>query len=175
MAFIKAGQLTSVGAPVLRKGVIANSVVMTSQASVAFVTGFVALSTSGTVFPAGHVEAIQDASGIGEITTGVAGAAIGSFLGTFTVASNNQTVAKVSAMIDISKFTLYSNALSAAPGTTTGSNLIGYYLALTNSTTLNEASSVSTASSTPYVTWGTDPLRATTNSIVSIYNSQFFN
>jgi len=176
MAFIKAGQLTSLGAPVLRKEVIANSVAMTAEAGVAVVSGFAALATSTTYFPAGHVDAITDpATQSGPITTGVAGSTPGSFLGNFTVTSTNQTVALVAANIDISKYTLYSNKLSAAPGTTTGSNLTGYYLAYTNSTTLNESMASTSSTSTAYVTWGTDPIRSSTNTIVSIYTSQFFN
>jgi len=177
MSFVKYGQTVSNAAPVLKKFTIANSVVMTPSAAVYLSAGFVALLTSTNYFPLGCVDAIQTFTGVGEITTGAAGAAIGSFVGTYTVPSTNQTVAKVSALVDVSKHTLYSATLSAAPGTTTGSNLPGYYLAPSGSvgTTLLESSASTSSTSTGWVTWGVDPLNSTTNAIVSIYQSQVFN
>lgn len=174
MAFIKYGALNSNSAPVLKKFTIANSVVMTPNASVVLTSGFVALSTSSTYAVLGQVDAIQTFAGVGEITTGAAGATIGSFLGTYTVASNNQTVAKVSALVDISQFTLYSVLANATLGTTTGSNLPGYYTALATSQTTAESSATATNSSVAYTIWGVDPLAPTTNQIVSILNSQVF-
>lgn len=175
MAFIKYGSLNANQAPVLKKFTLANSVTFTPQCSVVLTSGFLALSTSTTYFPAGQLEAIQTFAGIGEITTGVAGASIGSFLGTFLTSSTNQTVAKVSGIVDTSKFSLYSVGASATLGTTTGSNLPGYYTALSNSTTTLESSAATSMTSTGYVIWGVDPLNSTTNQIVSIVNSQFFN
>jgi len=175
MAFVKYGTLSSNSAPVLKKFIIGNSIVVTPYCSVVLSSGFIALSTSSTYFPLGHVDAIETYRGIGEITTGVAGAAIGSFLGTYTVASDNQTNAQVCALVDVSKFTLYSALNDATLGTTTGSNLAGYYIPLENSYELHEGGASTSMSNTGYVIWGVDPLHSTTNSIVSIVNSQVFN
>lgn len=76
MAFVKYGTLSSNSAPVLKKFIIGNSIVVTPYCSVVLSSGFIALSTSSTYFPLGHVDAIETYRGIGEITTGVAGAAM---------------------------------------------------------------------------------------------------
>lgn len=175
MAFIRIGSTQSNAAPVLKKFTISNSITVTPFASVVLTSGFVALSTSSSHIIAGQVDAIQTFTGVGEITTGVAGAAIGSFLGTFLTASDNQTVAKVSALVDVSKFSLYSVLANATLGSTTGSNLPGYYTALADSKTTSESTASTSSTNTGYVIWGVDPLLPTTNQIVSIYNSQFFN
>lgn len=175
MAFTKFGSLLSNSAPVLKKFTISNSITVTPFASVVLTSGFIALSTSSTHVILGQVDAIQTFAGIGEITTGVAGASIGTFLGTYLTASDNQTNAKVSALVDVSKFTLYSVLSNATLGTTTGSNLPGYYTALADSKSTSESSASTSSTNTGYVIWGVDPLNSTTNQIVSIYNSQVFN
>lgn len=168
--FTTAGSLESFGAPVLRREVITNSVVSTIGDSVRVASGFIALSTAGvTVF--GHVNAHADAEQAGLSTTGSAGAELGSYVGTFTAASNNQTVGQVTAVCDISKKTLYSADADAALGTTTGSDLPAYRLDLVSEDTLDE--STATVNSAQYLSWGVDPSDSG-NIIVSIYESQVF-
>jgi hypothetical protein len=170
MAMIAVGSLNPHGAPVLRSEIAANSITLTESDSVKVTSGFVALGTAGAlVF--GHAVAIASNKGLGLDTTGAAGAEMGSFIGTFATASDNQTVAKVRAVCDISKFSLYSAELSAAVGGTTGSNLLGYKLDLSDEDTLDETTA--TTSTAQYNNWGLDPADST-KIIVNIYESQVF-
>ena len=78
-------------------------------------------------------------------------------LDTFTMAADNETVAKKYAVIDISGDSLYSADADATLGTTTGSDLPGYYLDLaTNSETTLDESSASATTGTAF-SWGVDP------------------
>ncbi len=170
MAFIPAGSFDPHGAPVLRKEILANTITVTVFDSVKAASGFIALGTAGALVY-GHVKGIATAKDVGVTSTGVAGAAFGSFVGTFGTASDNQTVAKVVGEIDISKYSLYSAELSAAIGTTTGSNLIGYRMDLTDEDTLDESTAVTTTAQ--YATHGVDPNNSA-QAIVNIYESQVF-
>lgn len=170
MAFKVIGSLMPYGAPVLRREIIANSAASVLLDSTKMASGFNALGTAGAlVF--GHVLAHSTQLGMGVETTGVAGAETGSYVGAFTVASDNQTVAKVKAECDISKFTLYTEPTSGTIGTTTGSNLSGYRFDLTDEDTLDETSAVTTTAQ--YNNWGTDPSNSALV-IVNIYESQVF-
>lgn len=175
-AFQPFGSLMPFGGPVLLARTIANSVAMTHLASVKLASGFVALGTTGAlVF--GHTLEIETNTGVGPNTDGTAGAALGSYLGAFTVSSTNQTVALVKAKVDVSKFTLYSAAVDATIGTTTGSNLPGYNMDLTDSTQLSESSAAANTSAATtagqYTTHGLDPANSA-RAIVNIYESQVF-
>lgn len=170
MAFTPIGSLNSHGAPVERSEIVANTITLTVWDSVKAASGFIALGTGGAlVF--GHVSAIATNLGVGLNTTGVAGAEMGSFVGTFATASNNQTVAKVRAVLDVSKFTLYSAEESAAIGSTTGSNLLGYTQDLIDEDTLSESTALTTTGQ--YMGWGVDP-RNSAQAVVNIYESQVF-
>ena len=170
MAIVKNTSLTPFGAPVLRHEIVANSVVLTVSDSVKFASGFVALGTAG-VAVLGHVMNISTNFGVGLSSSGASGAELGSFLGTFTMASDNQTVAKVRAEIDISQMTMYTAEVDATIGTTTGSDLAGYRMDLIDEDTLDESSAVTTTAQ--YATWGTDP-EDSTQAIVNIFESQVF-
>ena len=170
MSFTLHGSLDTHGAPVLRREIITNSQVTTEMDSEKVASGFAASGTAGVnVF--GHVVSIATAKGMGVNTTGVAGAAMGSFVGTYTAASDNQTVAKAVAVCDISQSTLYSAEVDAAIGTTTGSNLTNYRMDLVDEDTLNEGSSVTTTAQ--YGTWGLDP-NDSARAIVNIFESSVF-
>lgn len=170
MAFKLAGSLNPHGAPVLRREIITNSITVTELDSVKLASGFIAAGTAGAlVF--GNVTAISTNLGVGLNTSGAAGAAIGSFAGAFTTASNNQTVAKVKAVVDISKESLYSVAPDATIGTTTGSNLSGYNTDIASATATDEDTAVATTAQ--YHIWGVDP-NVSANQIVSILESQAF-
>jgi len=156
MAFIKVGTLSPYGAPVLRSAVITNSTTMSVADMVAVSSGFV-LDASGTTYPIfGNLVAFSTYKGVGVLTTGAAGAALGSFVGTYATASDNQTNAKIEAVVDISKESLYTNPTSGTPGTTTGSNLLGYYLNLVaaSATTIDETSATTTRGTTQFFNWG---------------------
>jgi len=168
--FTTVGSLEAFGAPVLRREVITNSVESTIGDSLKVASGFIALTTAGDrVF--GHLNGHADAEQVGVTTTGAAGAELGSYTNTYTVASNNQTVAAIAAVCDISRKTLYSADADAALGTTTGSNLPMYHMDVANEATLDE--STATTGTAQYLTWGVDP-NDSGNAVVSIYESQVF-
>jgi hypothetical protein len=170
MAFTQVGSLNPHGAPVLRNSIITNSVVSTVLDSIKTASGFAALGTTGAlVF--GHLVSHVTNAGVGMETSGATGSASGSYVGTFTAASNNQTVAKVKAKCDISKFSLYSAEVDAAIGTTTGSNLDGYNMDIVDEDTLDE--STATTGTAQYHGWGVDPDN-TAQAIVNIYESSVF-
>jgi hypothetical protein len=170
MAFKQIGSLATNSAPVLRKSIITNSVVSTVLDSVKTASGFLALGTTGALV-LGHIMSHVRKDGVGLESTGVSGSASGSYVGTWTAASDNQTVGMVSALVDISKFTLYSVSLDAAAGTTTGSNLDGYNLDIATEKTLDE--STATTGSAQYHGWGLDP-NNTAQVIVNILESSVF-
>jgi len=171
MAFSVIGSLVPYGGPVLRKDILANSITATVMDSVKYASGFVALGTTGASV-LGHINGIVTQYGVGLNTSGAAGAGIGSFMGAFTTASDNQTVAKVAAEIDVSQFTLYSAEVDAAIGTTTGSNLAGYRMDLADEDTLDESTAATTTAQ--YATWGVDPAN-TAQAVVHVFESQVFN
>ncbi len=170
MAFKRIGSLDSHGAPVLRSEIIANTVTSVVLDSVKAASGFIALGTAGAlVF--GHIMGHVDKNGVGLSSSGAAGAEFGSYVGTYLTAGDNQTVGFVQAQCDISKNSLYSAELSAAIGSTTGSNLIGYRMDLTDEDTLDESTAATTGAQ--YNTWGVDP-ENTAQAVVNIYESQVF-
>jgi len=170
MAFKASGSLNPHGAPVLRASILANSVTFVEEDSVKSSSGFCALGTTGAlVF--GHIRSLNTFDGVGLNTTGVAGAAMGSFAGSYLTASDNQTVAKVVAMCDISKYSLYSVDPDATIGTTVGSNLLGYHTDIADEDETDENTAATTTAQ--YYIWGVDPSDSG-NQIVSIYESEVF-
>lgn len=170
MSFKKVGSYDSHGAPVLRKEVITNSVVTTVADSVKLASGFIALGTAAALVY-GHVTAHIDGDGVGLLTTGVAGAEVGSYVNAFTAAAANQTVNKVSVQVDVSKNSIYSVVPDVAIGTTTGSNLAGYKTDLVSAVATDESSAVTTTAQ--YNIVGVDPENVA-NQLVNIYESQVF-
>ena len=169
MAFKSIGSLDHTNeAPLLRRYIITNSVVTTINDSVKLASGFMALGTTGALV-LGHVYAIGTEKGVGVSSTGATGAEFGSFTNTYTAASNNQTVAKVKADVNISKMALYSASLDATIGTTTGSNLAGYHIDVLDEDDLSESST--TTATAQYSTHGVDPYNSS-NAVVNIYESQ---
>lgn len=170
MAFTKHGTLSPYGAPVKRSMIAANSITITELDSMKLASGFAALGTAGAlVF--GHVMAIGTSKGLGLNTTGVAGAEMGSFVGTYLTASDNQTVGMVKVECDVSKHSLYSAEVDATIATTTGSDLAGYRMDLVDEDTLDESTAATT--SAQYATWGVDPANSA-RAIVNIYESQVY-
>lgn len=170
MAFKLIGSLNPHGGPLLRSEIVANSVALVENDSVKFASGFVALGTTGALV-LGHVMSIVTNTGVGMETTGVAGAATGSYAGAYTMASDNQTVAKVRAMVDISKESIYSVDPDATIGTTTGSNLAGYFTDIADEDETDESTAATTTAQ--YFIWGVDPADSG-NQMVNIYESQVF-
>ena len=163
------GTLRSGGAPILRREILANSITVSVYDSVIATSGFIALGTTGTLL-AGWVQGIGTNKGVGVSSTGIAGAEMGSFVGTFATASDNQTVAKVRAELDISKETIMSMTPDAAIATTTGSNLIGYHTDIADEDQTDESTAATTTAQ--LTIWGVDP-QVASNHLVSIYESVF--
>ena len=171
MAFKLHGSLDAVGAPVLRKIILASSVTHVLMDATQAASGFLTNASMPGDPVVGHVIAHVSKEGMGLLTTGAAGAAIGSYAGTYATASDNTTVLQVAGLVDISKNTLYSVVPSAAIGTTTGSNLFGYRTDLSDAATTDESSA--TFATAQYLIWGVDPKTAA-NQIVNIYESGIF-
>lgn len=161
MAFVPYGTLSPNEGSILIGGdavpqntIIVNSGVMQIGDKVEWSSGFVqtgAGSTAGT-----------DPIGIcvGVAQNGISIDPDAGTLDTFTVAGDNQTVAKKYAIIDISENTLYSVGADAALGTTTGSNLAGYAANAKTSdgAQLTESTFVtSDTGSASFFSWGVDP------------------
>ena len=177
MSFIKAGSLVPFGGPIVRREILANSITVTVMDSVkADTDGFVALGTAGKSV-LGHVMGIGTDFGVGLNTTGVAGAEMGTYVGTFLTASDNETVAKVRADVDISQYSLYSGSAAAGTfGTTTaGSGEMNGHFDLSDEDELDETSYVLTTAQ--YFSWGitTLPSSPSNTVIVNIFESQVFN
>lgn len=162
--FKRVGSLTPHGAPVLRKSILTASITVTEGDSVKLSSGFTALGTAGAlVF--GNVNSIITKDGVGVSDNG----ASGSFTNTFTSPSGNTTGAMYSVLVDISKHSLYSVDPDATIGTTTGSNLMGYFTDIADEDETDE--STASTSAAQYFIWGVDPMDSG-NQIVNIYESQ---
>ena len=170
MAITRIGTLSPHGAPVQISRILTSSITVTVNDAVRLVSGFLSLGTTGTlVF--GHVMGLGTEKGMGLNTTGVVGAEIGSFVNTFATPSDNTTVAKIKAVCDISKFTLYSAEVDVAIGTTTGSNLAGYTQDLVDEDTLDESTAATTTGQ--YMGHGVDPVNSA-QAVINIFESQVF-
>lgn len=170
MAFRNAGTLTPNGAPVLLSRIMTNSEAFTINYSVKLASGFITAGTAGAlVF--GHIVGMGTEKGMPFNTTGVAGAEMGSYVGTYTNASDNQTVAKAKALCDVSKHTLWSASFETAIATTTGSNLPGYFCDLDSAYDLDESDTTTTTMQ--YALHGVDPLNSA-KALTNIYESQVF-
>jgi hypothetical protein len=128
------------------------------------------LNTAGAAIY-GHLVEVETNKGVGVLTTGAAGAQLGTYVGSYLTPASNTTVTKVRGAVDISRKTMYSAALNAAIGTTTGSNLLGYYIDLSDEATLNE--STASTSTAQYWIWGVDPQHSARN-IVTVHESAIF-
>ena len=96
------------------------------------------------------------------------------FVDQYRTAANNETAAQVSALVDISPFSVYSADLDDTIGTTTGSNRAFYYFTLDSGSAnqqLDEASAKAPSTGNgQFVSHGLDP-EDTNNLLVSINRS----
>lgn len=164
--FLPAGSYSSNDAPVLLKAIVANSVALVVNDSVKASSGFVALGTAGALV-LGHVDSIVTNLGVGYVAaSGYDGSST-----SVTVASDNQTVGKISAHVNVSKFQIYSADPDAAIATTTGSNLLGYFTDIADEDETDESTAATTTCQ--YAIRGVDP-EDSGNHLVNIYESQVF-
>lgn len=163
----KIGTLGVTRGPILVERIITNSIVIAVGDSVKTAAGFAALGTAGARV-LGHVVSLVGQDGLTPVKDGTYLGNIGAPL---TMAATNQTVAQIRAIVDIDTNALYSADLSAAAGTTAGSNLAGKTFDLTNEETINEASVLETTAQ--YYSHGLDR-NDTTNVVVNILESEVF-
>lgn len=124
---------------VTKSFVIANDTEITVGDAVTLDAGFVALGAGASDDILGVVVDIVNEDGTPLVTDGTVGAELGSYRLTYTVAADNETVAKVKAVVNTSTTQVYEVELDAAAGTTTGSDLIGAKFDLANETSLDES------------------------------------
>ena len=167
MAFKKGASLAPWGGPILRYGILQNDdVFIENDMCKPDSNGFLTTDSMPAAGLFGHVDSLVTFDGVGLTSNGAGG----TFSGTYTAAAANQTVAKVSATVDVSQFTIYSASLDATIGSTTGSDLLGYYMDLADQNDLDETA-ITTAAQ--MFNWGTDPADST-RAFVNIFESVVF-
>ena len=118
----------------------------------------------------GVIQAITTKQGVSPSSDGCSGA----FIDAYRTPANNETGLQISALVDISPFSVYSADLDDTIGTTTGSNRAFYYFDLDTGVAnhqLNEASAVAPSTgSGQFVSHGLDP-QDTNNVLVSIHET----
>lgn len=128
----------------------------------------VTLATTGARI-VGWIHAIVTNAGMVPQDNGTSGT---QFIDTYATASDNLTVGKICALVDVSKFSRYSMSANATLGTTTGSDQALYYVDVADEDDIAENTATQTFSAN-LITWGLDP-KDTTRAIVSIVESSIF-
>ena len=132
--------------------------------------GEVIVTDTASYHVVGVIQAIITDKGVSPSDNGCGGA----FVDQYRTAANNETAAKVSALVDISPFSVYSADLDDTIGTTTGSNRAFYYFNLDSGSAnhqLDEASAKAPSTGNgQFVSHGLDP-QDTNNLLVSINRS----
>lgn|SRR3990167_5725602 len=162
------GQILIGGDSVPQRTIVVNSGVIQIGDKVEWSSGFIQTGAGST--------AAVDPVGIcvGVAQNGVAIDPDSGTTDTFTVASDNQTVGKKYAIIDISENTLYSVGMDDTPGQTTGSNLPGYSMnaLVSDGSQLDESTAAtSDTGSASFFSWGLNP-EDTTKAIVNMATAQ---
>ena len=163
----KIGTLGQVGGPLLVDRILTNSITVRIADSVQTTAGFGALSAAASRV-LGHVESFIGPDGLTPVKDGTF---LGNLDSAFTTTASNQTVAQVRARVDIDTMALYSADMSAALGTTAGSDQAGKTFNLTDARTVNEASVAVTL--LQYSSHGRDR-NDSTNLIVNVLRSEVF-
>ena len=156
-----------------RSYIIKNSATITVGDMIQASTGFMALAGAGGRI-LGCVIGLEDANHLdldnAQATTGTG--TWTSSTKTFIAASDNQTVDQVRAIVDVDPNTVYSGQPDAAIGTTTGSNLIGYYTDLPAASDQPDENTAVTTTAQLFI-WGTDP-ENTARGLYSIAEHQIY-
>ena len=132
--------------------------------------GEVIVTDTASYHVVGVIQAIITDKGVSPSDNGCGGA----FVDQYKTAANNETAAKVSALVDVSPFSVYSADLDDTIGTTTGSNRAFYYFNVDSGSAnhqLDEASAKAPSTGNgQFVSHGVDP-QDTNNLLVSINRS----
>lgn len=132
----KIGSLGQFGGPLLVDRIVTNSASLAVSDSVRTVSGFAASGATGQRV-LGHVESFIGQDGLSPVKDGTFLPNIGAVL---VASATNQTVARVRVRVDIDNSSLYATDLSAAAGTTAGSNTAGRYFNLSVKDVMLESS-----------------------------------
>lgn len=163
----KIGTLGNAGGPLLVDRILTDSLAVAVGYAVKTTAGFAALATTG-VRVLGHVESLIGRDGLTPVKDG---SYLGNIGNVFTATADNETVAKVSARVDVDTRSLYSAELDAPVGTTVGSNLAGKNFDLIDKDTLDE--STATELTAQYYSHGIDR-NDTAQVVVNILESEVF-
>ena len=132
--------------------------------------GEVIVTDTASYHVVGVIQAIITDKGVSPSDNGCGGA----FVDQYRTAANNETAAKVSALVDISPFSVFSADLDDTIGTTTGSNRAFYYFNVDSGSAnhqLDEASAKAPSTGNgQFVSHGVDP-QDTNNLLVSVNRS----
>lgn len=155
--------LTGVGAPPLTRVIIDNSdTVQIGDLVKTYNAGNAEVATAARPL-AGFVNTITTSGGLSaSYDTGTAD--------TFTAASDNETVAQVAVLIDMSIDSIYSGAVDGTIGTTNASGKIGASFDITDENSIAESTALRNAQGQLYG-WGTDPNNSA-RILVSIMESE---
>lgn len=97
------------------------------------------------------------------------------FSGSVAVASDNETVDRIAAEIDVSPYTVYSATVTGTMGTTSSSEKIGGWIDMDDENSVEETTFTRTITTGGQLSnWGEDP-DDTTRMLVSIHEHEFFN
>lgn len=151
------------GAPVLTRIVIDNSdVIRIGDFVRAYNAGHIEVAVAARPL-FGVVHAVEDIDGLQPTPDS-------GTLDTFTVASDNETVAQIAALVDTSIHSVYSCDQDGTLGTTNSSDQVGASFDLADEETVDESTSLRTGPGQLYG-WGADP-EDSTRVLVSIMESE---
>jgi hypothetical protein len=137
--------------------IIGNSATITIGDMVKLSSGFIALAGANAKI-LGVVVAIEDANGLDldNPRRTNAGGTWTSSSKTIVVAADNQTVDQIRAIVDIDPMSIWSAQPDNTIGTTTGSNLAGYYCDLPSASDQPDEDTTTTTVMQLFI-WGLDP------------------
>src|SRR3990167_211259 len=165
------------GAPMEETVIIDNSDVVTIGDLVQCRNGNLELATAGAAVR-GVVTGIKDKNGISVwntlATLGTATKTGSPSSGSVTVASDNETVDLISAVINVSPFAIYSATVTGTMNTTNASNKRGGWVNVDDEDSVNETTHSRTITDVRTLNnWGVDP-DDSTRMLVSIKHSEIF-
>lgn len=163
MAFVYKKSLNSVGMPALTRVIIDNS-------------DTIQLGDAVRCYNAGNVEV----AAVGKPLAGIVHMIVtknntepswdSSTTDTVTVASDNETVAQIAALIDMNPCSIYSTKVTGTIGTTATSDKLGVTLDVSDETGVTESTASRSVQAGVY-SWGVDP-EDSTRLLVSIMESE---
>src|SRR3990167_1592977 len=120
--FKKVGSLDPHGGPILRTELLGNTISANIGLAVDSGEGSLQLDTAGALI-FGHIDGFVNKVGM----TPTANGNSGDFTMWYLTTSTNGSVAKIKAVCDVSKYSLYTGDTDATINTTSGSGKFGYH------------------------------------------------